>query len=207
MNSSNVASFVLYSLTPASSSLVSLSCRYGAEMIAVLIQGIVYLGIIAVTRLARPNLSKFCYRHEDSKSTFLLRTGHKLTAIWSILAAYTVPFFVIPCTVHPLVGWSLYLLSAFALSCITVNAFLLPMLPVLVPWVGILVALLVMAYPWYNDGVIRAMSVFAYAFCASPALWMAMVKIKSSLHVSLEREGFLPKLSETTAPAGSNKLY
>lgn len=176
-------------------------------MIAVLIQSIFYLGIIAVTRLARPNLSKLCYRHDDSKSALLLRTGLKLIAIWSILAAYTVPFFVIPCTVHPLVGWSLYLLGSFSLSCITVNAFLLPMLPVLVPWVGILGALLVMAYPWYNDGVVRAMAVFTYAFCASPALWMALVKIKCSLHVSLEREGFLPKISESTAPAGSNKLY
>lgn len=184
-----------------------LTVGYDAEMVAVLIQAVFYLGIIAVTRLARPNISKLCYRHDDSKSIFLLRTGLKLIAISSILAAYTVPFFVIPCTVHPLVGWSLYLLGSFALSCITVNAFLLPMLPVLVPWVAILGTLLVMAYPWYNDGVIRAMAVFAYAFCASPALWMALVKIKCSLHVSLEREGFLPKLSESAAPAGCNKLY
>lgn len=158
-----------------------------------LIQAIFYLGIIAVTRLARPNLSKLCYRLDDSKSIFLLQTGLKLIAIWSILAAYTVPIFIIPCTVHPLVGWSLYLLGTFSLSYITVNAFILPMLPVLVPWFLILGTLLVMAYPWYNDGVIRAMSVFTYAFCASPVLWMALVKIKCSLHVSLEKEAFLPK--------------
>ncbi|KAI3793234.1 hypothetical protein L1987_35850 [Smallanthus sonchifolius] len=37
--------------------------------------------------------------------------------------------------------------------------------------------LIVMACPWYTDGVVRALSVFAYAFCASPVLWIAMGKI------------------------------
>ncbi|KAL0331479.1 UNVERIFIED_CONTAM: putative glucuronosyltransferase PGSIP8 [Sesamum angustifolium] len=179
---------------------------YGAEMPIVFIQAIFYLGIMAVARLARPNLSKLCYRREE-KSIFFIQTGFKLIAIWSILAAYVVPFFLIPHTVHPLIGWSLYLLGAFSLSCIAVNAFLLPMLPVLVPWVGILGTLLVMAYPWYPNGVVRALSVFGYAFCCSPFLWVSFVKIMSSLHVSLEREAFLPRLGENASPSGFNKLY
>ncbi|KAL0312912.1 UNVERIFIED_CONTAM: putative glucuronosyltransferase PGSIP8 [Sesamum radiatum] len=179
---------------------------YGAEMPIVLIQAIFYLGIMAMARLARPNLSKLCYRREE-KSIFFIQTGFKLIAIWSILAAYVVPFFLIPHTVHPLIGWSLYLLGAFSLSCIAVNAFLLPMLPVLVPWAGILGTLLVMAYPWYSNGVVRALSVFAYAFCCSPFLWVSFVKIMSSLHVSLEREAFLPRLGENASPSGFNKLY
>ncbi|KAJ8526770.1 hypothetical protein K7X08_029247 [Anisodus acutangulus] len=180
---------------------------YDAEMPLVLIQTVLYLGIIVMTRLARPNLSKLCYRHEDTKSIFLIRTGLKSIAIWSIVAAHIVPFFLIPRTVHPLIGWGLYLLGSFALSCIAMNAFLLPMLPVLVLLLGILGVLLVMAYPWYSDGVVRALAVFAYAFCASPVAWTALVKIMSCLHVSLEREGFLPRLSESAAPAGFNKLY
>ncbi|PIN03174.1 Glycogenin glucosyltransferase [Handroanthus impetiginosus] len=170
------------------------------------IQAIFYLGVMAVARLARPSLSKLCYRREE-KSIFFIQTGFKLIAMWSILAAYVVPFFLTPNTIHPVIGWSLYLLGALSFSCIAVNLFLLPMLPVLVPWLGILGALVVMAYPWYSDGVVRALSLFGYAFCFSPFLWVSFVKIMSSLHVSLEREAFLPRLSETASPSGLNKLY
>lgn len=179
---------------------------YSAEMPLVFIQVIFDLGIMAVTRIARPGLSKLCYRREE-KSVFLIQTGLKLVAVWSILAAYTIPFFLIPHTVHPLVGWSLYLLGVFALSCVAVNAFLLPMLPVLVPWFGIFGSLLVMACPWYQDGVVRALAVFGYAFCCSPIVWASLVRIMSSLQVSLDREGFLPRLAESTAPSGCSKLY
>ncbi|KAI3453483.1 hypothetical protein Pfo_010146 [Paulownia fortunei] len=179
---------------------------YGPEMPLVLIEAIFYLGIIAVARLARPNLSKLCYRREE-KSILFIQAGFKLIAIWSILAAYIVPFFFVPHTIHPLIGWSLYLLGAFSLSCIAVNAFLLPVLPVLVPWLGIVGSLVVMAYPWYQDGVVRALSVFGYAFCWSPVLWLSLVKIMSSLQVSLERDAFLPRLGENASPAGFNKLY
>lgn len=173
----------------------------------VFIQAVFYLGIMAVARLARPNLSKLCYRREE-KSIFLIQTGFKLIAIWSILAAYVVPFFLIPYTVHPLIGWGLYLLGTFSLCCIAINAFLLPMLPVLVPWLGFLGTLLVMAYPWYPDGLVRALSVFGYAFCCAPFLWVAIVRIMCSLQVSLEREAFLPRsLGESASPAGFNKLY
>ncbi|KAL3829887.1 hypothetical protein ACJIZ3_018689 [Penstemon smallii] len=180
---------------------------YAAEMPVVLIQAMFYLGIMAVARLARPNLSKLCYRKEE-KSVFLIQVGFKLIAIWVILAAYIIPFFLVPHTVHPVIGWGLYLLGAFSLSCIAINAFLLPMLPVLVPWLAILGTLLTMAYPWYQDGVMRALSVFAYAFCCSPFLWVAFSKIISSLQVSLEREAFLPRLAgENASPSVFNKLY
>ncbi|XP_073306267.1 putative glucuronosyltransferase PGSIP8 [Primulina huaijiensis] len=179
---------------------------YAAETPIVFIQAIFYLGIMAVARLARPNLSKLCYRREE-KSVFLVQTGFKLIALWSVLAAYVVPFFLVPHTVHPVVGWGLYLLGAFSLSFIAINAFLLPMLHVLVPWLGIFGVLLVMAYPWYNNGVSRALTVFGYAFCSSPFLWVSLVKIVSSLHVSLDREAFLPRFGENVSPLGFNKLY
>ncbi|CAA2939096.1 putative glucuronosyltransferase PGSIP8 isoform X2 [Olea europaea var. sylvestris] len=179
---------------------------YSAELPLVLIEAVFYLGIMAVARLARPNLSKLCYRREE-KSIFFIQTGFKLIAIWSILAAYIAPFFLVPHTVHPLIGWGLYLLGALSISCIAVNAFLLPILPVLTPWLGIFGALLVMACPWYSNGVVRALATFAYAFCCSPVLWMALVKIMSCLQVSLERESFLPRLGENSSPSGFNKLY
>ncbi|KAE9459400.1 hypothetical protein C3L33_08685, partial [Rhododendron williamsianum] len=178
---------------------------YGAEMPIVLIQSIFFLGIIALTRVARPSLSKLCYRRADKNISFIL-TGLKILAIWSILAAYIIPFFLIPHTVHPLLGWTLYLLGSFALSSIAVNAFLLPILPVLVPWLGIFGVLLVMACPWYPNGVVRALAVFGYAFCCAPVVWASLVKVTSCLQVSLEKENFLPRMVESAPTPGLNKL-
>lgn len=181
-------------------------CRYGAEMAVMLIQSAIYLGIIAMTRFARPSLSKLCYRRSD-KSMNLMQNILKLVAWWSILAAYATPFFIIPHTVHPLLGWPLYLLGVFALCSIAINAFLLPMLPVLMPWLGIIGALMVMAFPWYADGVVRALCVFGYAFCAAPFVWASITRIMAGLLQSLEREAFMPRLGESSPPSWFNKLY
>ncbi|KAM5572887.1 putative glucuronosyltransferase PGSIP8 [Rosa sericea] len=163
---------------------------YGAEMPVFVIQSIIFLGIIAMTRLARLNISKLCYRRSDKG---IIHTTLKLIAMLSILAAYTAPFLVIPHTIHPILGWSLYFLASFTLCFIAINAFSLPTLPVLVPWIGIFGVLLVMVYP-FPDGVVRALSVFLYAFCAAPFLWVSMVKIITSLQASLEREAYFPKI-------------
>ncbi|XP_019420226.1 PREDICTED: putative glucuronosyltransferase PGSIP8 isoform X1 [Lupinus angustifolius] len=179
---------------------------YGAEMAVILIQSTIYLGILAMARLARPSLSKLCYRRAD-KSISIMQNSLKLLAVWSIIAAYLTPFFIIPHTIHPLLGWLLYLFGTFTLCSIAINAFLLPMLPVLVPLFGIVGVLMVMAFPWYSDGVVRALCVFGYAFCATPVLWASMVRIMAGLQVSLEREGFMPRLGESSPPSWFNKLY
>lgn len=178
---------------------------YNAEMPVVLMQWIVYLGVIAMARLARSNLSKLCYRRVE-KSSSSIQTGLKLLTLWSIVAAYVLPFFLIPRTVHPLLGWTLYLLGSFALSSIAMNAFLLPMLAVLTPGLGILGALLVMAFPWYPDGVVRALVVFAYAFCCAPIAWTSLVKIMTCHQVSPEKEVFFPKLGDSQPSPDPIKL-
>ncbi|KAK2417821.1 putative glucuronosyltransferase PGSIP8 [Trifolium repens] len=154
---------------------------YGTDMAVILVQSAIYLGIIAMTRLAKPSLSKLCYRRSD-KSITLVRNILKLVALWSILAAYITPFFIIPPTIHPMLGWPLYFLGALALCLVAINAFLLPMLPVLMSWFGIIGVLIVMAFPWYSDG-------------------------GSKSFVSLEREGFMPRLGESSPPSWFNKLY
>lgn len=174
-------------------------------MPVVLMQWIVYLGVIAMARLARSNLSKLCYRRVE-KSSSSIQTGLKLLTLWSIVAAYVLPFFLIPRTVHPLLGWTLYLLGSFALSSIAMNAFLLPMLAVLTPGLGILGALLVMAFPWYPDGVVRALVVFAYAFCCAPIAWTSLVKIMTCHQVSPEKEVFFPKLGDSQPSPDPIKL-
>ncbi|KAM1145833.1 hypothetical protein ACFX13_038552 [Malus domestica] len=166
---------------------------YGAEMPVILIQALIYLGIIAMTRLTRPNISKLCYRRSD-KSINLIHTILKMIAVWSIVAAYVVPFVLIPHTVHPILGWSLYLLGSFALSFVAITALFLPMVPVLAPWLGIFGVLFVMAFPWYQNGVVRALSVFAYAFCVAPFAWVSLVKVMASIQAAVEREAYFPKI-------------
>ncbi|XP_042504913.1 putative glucuronosyltransferase PGSIP8 [Macadamia integrifolia] len=178
---------------------------YSAEVPMVLILSAMYLAVMALTRLARPNLSKFCYRKPDKSLS--LQTGFKMAVMWSIVAAYTIPFFVIPRTVHPLVGWTLYLFGSSALASVAINSFQLAPLAVLTPGLEIAGVLFVMACPWYSDGVVRALAVSAYAFCCSPILWASVAKVMASLQVSLEREFSLPRVGESQQPSGFSKLY
>ncbi|XP_062226363.1 putative glucuronosyltransferase PGSIP8 isoform X1 [Phragmites australis] len=178
---------------------------YSSELPLVLIQALLYIGVIAVIRLVRPGLSKMCYNRRMEKSTIFLLSLLRVVAAWSILAAYTIPFFIIPRTVHPLLGWSLYLLGSFSLSSIVINIFLLQPLPVLMTWFGIIGALLVMAFPWYLNGVVRALAVFAYTFCCAPLIWASLVKTMSSLQILIERDAF--RLGEPNQSAEFTKLY
>ncbi|XP_072986867.1 putative glucuronosyltransferase PGSIP8 [Typha latifolia] len=180
---------------------------YGSELPVILIQSMLYMGVIAVTRLARPSLSKLCYNRRPEKDTAFLHSMLKVAALWSMLAAYTVPFFLIPRTVHPLLGWSLYLLGSSALASIVINVFLLPPLAVLTALLEIAGALFVLAFPWYSNGVIRALALFAYSVCAAPLLWASLAKIMASLQILIEREAFFPRLGESTQTPEFNKLY
>ncbi|KAG2239055.1 hypothetical protein Bca52824_089915 [Brassica carinata] len=168
----------------------------------VLIQAVFYLGTILVTRLTRSSMSKLCYRRFDKNLA-----AFKMVALLLILSAYIVPFFIIPQTIHPLMGWSLYLAGAFALSSIPINAFLLRVLHVLTPWLVILGTLLVMAFPSYPDGVVRALSVFGYAFCCAPFLWVSFVKITSHLQILIDKEVLFPRLGESGSSSSLSKLY
>ncbi|PKA61088.1 Putative glucuronosyltransferase PGSIP7 [Apostasia shenzhenica] len=177
---------------------------YSAELPVILIQAAVYLCIIAVTRLARPNLSKLCYNRRSEKSVNFLHSMLKVAAMWSMIAAYAIPFFLVPRTVHPLLGWPLYLLGVTALASIAINSFLLSPLPVLTPLLAFLGALLVMAYPWYSDGVVRVLALFGYSFCCAPVIWIQLMKVMGNLQMLVEREGFFPRIAQMSV---FNKLY
>ncbi|KAL4570940.1 hypothetical protein LXL04_026605 [Taraxacum kok-saghyz] len=151
---------------------------YDSEMGVVVVQSVVYLGIIAITCLQVHPKTMLWYGtgNRDKKTSIVII----VIMMFCILISYLLPFLVIPRTIHPILGWSLYLIGSFALSCIAIKAFLLPMVAVLTPWMGIIGALLVMACPCYNDGIVRALFVFAYAFCVAPILWISLGKIGSS---------------------------
>lgn len=175
--------------------------RYGAEMPLVLIQILLYLGILAMIRLARPNLTKLSLRRSEKSAAAASSSALKLAAFWSILAAYAVPFLIIPTTIHPLLGWGLYLLGSSTFSLLAATVFLLPILSLLVPSAGIFGVLLVMACPWYSDGVVRGLCIFLYAFCAAPVVWAAAVRIAAAIQSSIDRDAFFVVKSGETSPS------
>ncbi|WOL06211.1 glucuronosyltransferase PGSIP8 [Canna indica] len=180
---------------------------YSAEMPVMLMQAVMYLGIIVVTRLARPGLLKLCYGRRSEKIIPFLHTIVKAAAIWALVVAYTVPFFLVPRTVHPILGWSLYLLGVVALCSILISVFLLPVLPVLTLLLVLLGSLFVMAFPWYSDGITRALVLFGYAFCCAPVVWASLTRMMSSLNSLLEREAFITRSGESAPLSGFSKLY
>ncbi|GJN20084.1 hypothetical protein PR202_gb07412 [Eleusine coracana subsp. coracana] len=151
---------------------------YAAEMPVLMMEVLMYIVIIAFTRLARPGMTKLCYNRRPEKQNALVQWLIKLTAMVALVAAYTIPFFVIPRTVHPIMGWSIYMFGALALSVLVINAFLLPPLAVLTPWIGIGGALFVMAFPWYHGTM-----------------------------TMLERDPFFPRLGEPSQETEFSKLY
>ncbi|PPS07985.1 hypothetical protein GOBAR_AA12661 [Gossypium barbadense] len=134
--------------------------------------------------------------HQNSRQTLVYAAEMPIVMIQSAstIVAYIVPFAIIPRTIHPLVGWTLYFLGSVALSSVAINSFLPPAVPILVPLIGVLGSLLVMACPWYPDGVTRALAVFGYAFCYAPIAWGSMVKVTARLQVSLEKRTNFPKI-------------
>ncbi|WOL07046.1 glucuronosyltransferase PGSIP8 [Canna indica] len=155
---------------------------YSAETPAMLIQATMYMTIAAATRMARPNLLKPGFIRRQEKSIPFFNAMVKTAALWSMFAAYAIPFFLVPRTLHPLLGWSLYLLGAGALCSSVVTVFLLQTLPVFTLLLGMSGALFVMAIPWYSDGIFRALALFGYAFCCSPVVWASLVKVVSSMN-------------------------
>ncbi|KAJ4956924.1 hypothetical protein NE237_013707 [Protea cynaroides] len=177
---------------------------YNDEMPMVMFVSVMYLAVMTLIRLTRPNLSKFCYRKPDKSLT--LQTGVKMGIMLCILAAYIIPFIVIPRTVHPLVGWTLYLFGSSVFASLAIHSFQLPPFAVLTPAFGIAGTLFVMAHQ-FSDGVVRALAVFAYAFCFAPILWVSTAKVIASLQASFERDFSLPRNGETLQPSGFFKLY
>ena len=165
-----------------------------------------YIAILAVSRLTRPS-AKLCYSLRTEKNITFLHWALKIVTTWSILGAYVLPFFLVPHTVHPLLGWFLYLLGSAALCSVVVNSLFLPPLAVYTPWLGFIGALGVMAFPWYSDGVVRALTLFAYTFCAAPFLWAAVGKVTSSLQALVEKDGCFARSGESPQLPQFSKLY
>uniref|UniRef100_A0A0D6QVC6 Glucuronosyltransferase PGSIP8 n=1 Tax=Araucaria cunninghamii TaxID=56994 RepID=A0A0D6QVC6_ARACU len=164
---------------------------YGAEMPLIVLESLFYLVTMAVTLIAfkgfQPTLSKFCLTKSELSFSFYPLVLKSLV-LSSMLGSYILPFFLVPRTIHPLMGWGLYLLGSMSFVIVIKNAFQLPTLPIFTPWLGITGSLIAMAFPLYTNGIVRALSVGAYAFFAAPFVWWALTKLMSYVDLLVERE-------------------
>ncbi|GLJ54167.1 hypothetical protein SUGI_1160800 [Cryptomeria japonica] len=112
---------------------------------------------------------------------------------FSVAASYLIPFFLVPKTIHPIMGWGLYLLGSMSFLLVIIKIFHIPVLAVTVIWIEVFGALLVMAFPLYNNGIVRALSVAAYAFFAAPFLWRSLVKLMAYLETCIEHDSLLSR--------------
>ncbi|KAH9298962.1 hypothetical protein KI387_030644, partial [Taxus chinensis] len=78
--------------------------------------------------------------------------------------------------------------QSFLLYPISLKLLVLSTLPLFTPWLGIFGSLIAMAFPFYTNGIVRALAVAAYAFFASPFAWWALTRVMSALDTSVERE-------------------
>ncbi|CAM6094387.1 unnamed protein product [Calypogeia fissa] len=112
----------------------------------------------------------------------------KAFALIAFATCFLLPFFIVPTTVHPLMGWGLWLLGALSLLIVLINIFQLPVTPVVTVWFGFLGALLVLANPYYMNGVVRALAIGFYAFFMSPVLWWTIKEVNAAIDISSVRE-------------------
>lgn len=160
---------------------------YGAEIPLVIAESLFYLVTLALSMIAcrgsQTASSKFCLLKSEQGLSFYSIVP-KLLVLFSMVGSYLLPFLLVPRTINPLIGWGLYLLGSMSIGVLVINAFQLPVLPVLTPWLGIFGVLLVMAFPLYSNGIVRAISVGVYAALAAPFAWWALGRAMSTLSKS-----------------------
>jgi len=122
----------------------------------------------------------------------------KMVLFGAIIGSYLIPFFIVPTTVHPLMGWGTFLLGSLSLLVVTNSIFQLRLILSVTPWLAGFGMLLVMVWPYHTNGISRSLVMSAYACIASPPIWWAMKGIYFSQDHSLDRE---PLMAWTTLKA------
>lgn len=192
--------------------MILVSCSYGTEIPVLVAESLFYL-LTAFTAL-------FMWRRFSvSEKTMGLKSGlprtpsgdHSLTCrplilklvlFGAIVGSYLIPFFIVPTTVHPLMGWGVFLLGSLSLLVVTNSIFQLRPILSVTPWLAGLGMLLVMVWPYHTNGISRSLVMSAYACIASPPIWWALKGIYVSQDHSLDREPLMawtPLKAETTA--------
>ncbi|CAM6036688.1 unnamed protein product [Sphagnum compactum] len=177
-----------------------LSIGYGTEIPIILAEALFYIVTMMVAMFVRRQLilqdrtpaMKLCLGNRGNcpidRIPFWHRMVSKTVVLLAISGSFAIPFFLIPTTVHPFMGWGVFLLGSMSLLIVTISGFQLRPLGVMTPWLVCTSLLLVMAWPFYTNGIVRILFVAMYACFMSPFLWWALKEIMASVDQSAERE-------------------
>lgn len=172
---------------------------YDDEIPIFIAEVIIYLVIMIMMKVRGFTLSMKSYFYRGAEREYWRHPVVMKALVTSyLLAGYLVPCLLIPKTIHPLLGWGLYLLGSLSLVYSTIRAYPISVLAALTPWMCICGTLAVMANPHYPNGVVRALSVCAYAAVGAPLAWTGIVRVVRSLDSSIDRESQSPLLDQIT---------
>lgn len=130
----------------------------------------------------------------------------KLIILPLAVGSFLVPAFMVPTTVHPFMGWGTFLLGSLSLLTVLINLFQLPTLPVLTPWIGGIGALLVLASPFYTNGIMRGVGIGIYAAAATPFVWWAMKKVGAVVDARAHWEPLMAWTNVRSEPASETLM-
>ncbi|KAJ7564077.1 hypothetical protein O6H91_02G000200 [Diphasiastrum complanatum] len=171
---------------------------YGTQIPVLALEALFYLITMIIAMLVRRRfppserllLLKSCLGRGpcSEKVSFLYLLSMKTMPVLALAGSFLFPFLLVPTTVHPLMGWSIFLLGSLSLLATAINVFQLPALAGMTPWLVICGALVAMGSPIYSNGITRVVSVAVYAFLTAPFLWWALTEVTRSMEVVTYRE-------------------
>lgn len=130
----------------------------------------------------------------------------KLIVLSLVTGSFLLPFYMIPTTVHPFMGWGVFLLGSFCLLNVVISALQLPDLAVLTPWLGCIGSLLAMSSPFYASGITRALGIVTYMAMFTPFLWWAAKTVNGAVDSKVYWEPLMAWTSVRSEPASETLM-
>ncbi|KAH7434953.1 hypothetical protein KP509_06G042000 [Ceratopteris richardii] len=127
----------------------------------------------------------------------------KILPTIGIITSFLFPFWMVPTTAHSIAGWGVFLLGSLSFLTTLIAVFKFDQLPVLTPWVLIFLNLLVMAFPFYKNGIIRMLTVFGSASFSTPFLWWSLKTIATRCSNSEREAGKTSPVLKVTSEVSS----
>ncbi|KAJ7260036.1 hypothetical protein O6H91_Y408700 [Diphasiastrum complanatum] len=183
---------------------------YGTQASILAMEGLVYLGTMLLASIVRCRILQSekipLFRSLVGRATCPERISYfysvilKMTPILAMAGCFLFPFLLVPATVHPLMGWAIFLLGSVSLLVVVINFFQLPILAGMTPWLGVVGTFSVMAFPFYSNGVIRILSIVTYECLLAPFLWWAFTELTANREVTVVREPLMAWISPKAEP-------
>ena len=167
--------------------------RYVTESRVLLAQSFLYSAVLVLTSAAWLGLIPSSFIHRDGENIhrwscvpkqFWLRHEPLCLTLFTrvlppicMVISFMFPMWVIPTTSHPMAAWAVFLLGSFSMLVTMTILLHLEFRPVLTPWILTSISLLVMAFPFYSNGIVRMLSIFSYGAFSTPFFWWSLKTI------------------------------